>query len=1451
MSRFARNKEVKDGVVVAGNVNRRDDRGDTLIEVLLALFVLGLTALALILAFSTSISASQRHREIATANIVLDSASQQALSQIEQNTSLFGCGYAVQAAAFVGGGVNFTIPPNYGNYTAGISNVEYWNGTSFQATCIAGNVPMEVTVEVTGLGVTYTNTFVVDLPSGDLGIGPDLSNGIPSQLNFGGVAGETSAGASGVAFSPQPVVSVLDSNNEIVQSDLSPIVLSIEGNPANATISGCSANDPDGVATFSGCTITGPAGTYVVHATVLGQGLDSDPSGANLNENSINALGSAFWEASPTWWGTTFTVTVAGAPDKVLFGTAAKPGAPVAGASGATISPNPFLITIDTAAGVVDTTQNGTLTLSLTGGSLMNCAAAGLNTTNGGQSITVPVVAGQVSLTGCQFSGAGFYNATASPAGWDATKYTITASYSNAAPASSQIFVTGPGAVSQLVFITQPSGVSNANPATPWPNSFAVEVEDAFGNPVYTVNLTNTPVSAAWDTTDAVHENGPGCAASSVNDSAIEVFKNCAGSAFAGGLKITAKYSTFSANSAAFSISSDAASLEFTTQPVAGPSGSALTTQPVIEILDGQGNVDTGFSGSITLTSSGGSLTLCTGLTPNNGIVDVGTCQFAGNAGTPYTMTAGLTNGAGTAITATSAQFTPSQAGSATQLQFTTQPVAGAAAGSLMTTQPVIKIEDSQGNVVTSSTATLNPPTSSSGSTLTGCTNLTAVAGVVNMSGCMFGGQVGSYYTMTVSSPGLGSATSELFASNSTAGPASGVQIAATPTEVSVSTVTNVQLTISVVDSEGNPTVAATNTNLTVSSSSTGGFFNAAESASGTVGNNTTVTIPAGSSSVTVYYGDESAGVPTITAYNNATANVFASTTLTIDPDNATQLIYGTSPPSTATAGQMFTVAVWDEDQYGNVDTTDSSTSISLGASNGTSNGGFSCSSGTTQVVNAGVATFTGCSYSSSSANPYTLTASASGLTPVSATTTVNGGAAAKMVIWSGNNQSAKISTAFNNPLSVLVTDASGNPVQGVLVTFTSTSTTKATFFAAANGGTCLSTGGVAVLTCTATTNASGIASSLGFKAGTTAGKFTVTATSTGLSATFNETNTNANGTLVYLTAAQTFTTNSGPIVIQAQDGNGNPVVQSSNLTVNLTYSGFALSTPPATETILAGSSSVSFTVTAGTTATGGTAGITATAAGYGAGTLQNETVKANNGTGTTVTPNSPQTVAAGASVPYPVKITNSTGATLYYKVIAVNGLGQVETASACLTVTHGTFGSVNETVAAPTNQGSGPYTLDFVVESFTINNNCGNGGTNAYYQGSGTLNVTSGAAATIAINGGNSQSTTAGTSFNAPLSAVVTDSGGNPVAGVVVTFTSPNGGAGGTFLAVTPGGTCVAAGTTGAVAVSSCTATTNANGVASTLTFTANSVSGSYVVSATAPGGLTGSPLAFEEQNQ
>jgi hypothetical protein len=94
-----------------------------------------------------------------------------------------------------------------------------------------------------------------------------------------------------------------------------------------------------------------------------------------------------------------------------------------------------------------------------------------------------------------------------------------------------------------------------------------------------------------------------------------------------------------------------------------------------------------------------------------------------------------------------------------------------------------------------------------------------------------------------------------------------------------------------------------------------------------------------------------------------------------------------------------------------------------------------------------------------------------------------------------------------------------------------------------------------------------------------------------------------------------------------------------------------------------------------------------------------------------------------------------------------------------------------------------------------------------------------SGAPASITATAGTPQSGTIGTSFAAPLAAMVKDSNGNPVSGATVTFNAPGSGAGGTFA----GGVN--------------TAITNANGIAVSAVFTANSTAGSYSVMASVSG--------------
>jgi len=102
---------------------------------------------------------------------------------------------------------------------------------------------------------------------------------------------------------------------------------------------------------------------------------------------------------------------------------------------------------------------------------------------------------------------------------------------------------------------------------------------------------------------------------------------------------------------------------------------------------------------------------------------------------------------------------------------------------------------------------------------------------------------------------------------------------------------------------------------------------------------------------------------------------------------------------------------------------------------------------------------------------------------------------------------------------------------------------------------------------------------------------------------------------------------------------------------------------------------------------------------------------------------------------------------------------------------------------------------------------------------GGGTSSATVGSPALITATSGTPQSTTINTSFGLPLGATVTDSSGNLLSGVVVTFTAPTSGATATFA----GGVNTAA--------------TNASGVASAMVSANGTIGGPYTVTATVQG--------------
>jgi hypothetical protein len=147
------------------------------------------------------------------------------------------------------------------------------------------------------------------------------------------------------------------------------------------------------------------------------------------------------------------------------------------------------------------------------------------------------------------------------------------------------------------------------------------------------------------------------------------------------------------------SASGPAVKLAFTRQPVGAPAGSVFGTQPEVGIEDAEGNLVTAYRGLVELTVTPGTgtgevqLFGGTKVVSQNGAVAFKSLSI-NKAGT-YTLTAAC----GTLAPATSEPFSILP-GPPAQLAFATGS-SGGVAGSPLTPQPVVTVQDRYGNTVT------------------------------------------------------------------------------------------------------------------------------------------------------------------------------------------------------------------------------------------------------------------------------------------------------------------------------------------------------------------------------------------------------------------------------------------------------------------------------------------------------------------------------------------------------------------------------------------------------------------------------------------------------------------------------------------------------------------------------------------------------------------------------
>jgi hypothetical protein len=535
-----------------------------------------------------------------------------------------------------------------------------------------------------------------------------------------------------------------------------------------------------------------------------------------------------------------------------------------------------------------------------------------------------------------------------------------------------------------------------------------------------------------------------------------------------------------------------------------------------------------------------------------------------------------------------------------------------------------------------------------------------------------------------------------------------------------------------------------------------------------------------------------------------------ATAHLTVTSAAATVLtaVSGTTPQAVTVTQSFTSLAAVLTDAYGNpiAGAPVAFTAPSTGAS-GSIGGSATVTTDATGL--AALNSFT----ANSVAGTYSVrAAAAAGASPTTTFALTNlPGPLTTLSVASGGGQSATVDTQFTNPLVAAATDAYGNPVTGVPIIFSAPSSGASGSFAAG---------------ATVSTDSQGLAVAPAFTANTTAGSYTVTAQTGSLIAGFNLSNAVGSPTTLSIIGGNAQNTIVGApfpndLQVSVADAYGNP---EAGLLVEFAApaSGASASFAAGTQVLTNSQGIASAKLTANYV--GGSFNIVATATGVSASaifTLVNTAVPAK------VTLKDGDKQSATVDSPFAkkttVQVTDANGKPV--SGITVHFAVQKGSKGADGNFTGTAVTDANGVATAPGL--AGKKAGDFQVQAWVADVN-----TPATFK----MTNTAGNAAAIATANGTPQSSGAGKPYTTPLVAFVTDVFGNPVGGAKVIFTVvPNGGAGAGFGGLKGG-------------LRTATAITNASGLASAPTLTANGTLGSFTVTAIA--GSASTPAVFTLTN-
>ncbi|WP_172956085.1 fibronectin type III domain-containing protein [Rhodoluna limnophila] len=871
-------------------------------------------------------------------------------------------------------------------------------GTTTTKAAVAGVAEFSG-VKLSGLVGDYTLTYT----SGSLTADTQsltLAHGAATQL---AVYTQALATKNRATFSVQPVIEVQDSSGNKVDNSTIEVTVSTA---AGATVSGDTAVDAvSGRATFTDLGIYGEAGTRALTfasgslATTSHNVTFSHGDAHHITVTAPSALVNGVVPASKpfatiqdqdgntvlTGSGSGMTVTFS-STDVTLYGTLTA----VANAGVATLGSDFYVAaTVGTRSLKADTTSPLTVTgtgsitveegaahhLVLTQNSSTNVASGAEFGTQpklrfvdlGGNHITATtsasvtvsadrttlgVVTGSTTLTGTanqEFSYATNKLKLTGTIGDVVLTYAGTVG-SNAVTSATETLTLGHGTATQLI-ISAPTTTVNNTVLTTQP---VVTVKDASGNVV-------TSGAGDTDTITLSNNNDSDYALSGTTSMTLtDGVANFAGkgvklTGLVGARTIKVETSTLGLSGThGITITYGAATkLTLVTEAVGFVNRTDFTTQPVVEVQDISGNKVENANIDVTAAITNATLTGTTTVRSASG-----TATFAGLGKYGTVALDKVFSVSADGLASDSQTFTLTH-GVAKQLSVTT-PAAGARHAKALTTQPVVEIQDQDGNrVSTGSDAGQTVTVTASGTNISGSKTATASAGTATFSGFTISGTEGlANLSYSIASPEeiTKAATVQL-----TFGDAIALDVVTSPTGFTNRTDFTIVPQVAVEDSAGNRVTDATG-NIDVSIS------DAAHGSSSTLTGTTSVAINNGLATFTGLGKYGSVGTKTLT---------FESGSLTDDTFEfelthgvATQLVL-ISGDSTVRAGfAIGATALEIQDQDGNlVDTGDASTArVSVAATRdagGTAatlvDGGYSAplTAGNRRVV-AGVVNFAG-----------------------------------------------------------------------------------------------------------------------------------------------------------------------------------------------------------------------------------------------------------------------------------------------------------------------------------------------------------------------------------------------------------------------------------------------------------------------------------------------------------